>query len=194
LQVLRTQIEASVPIPGIIMITSAKPSDGGTLAATSLAECLAAAGHRVALVGSDSAAPVRDGVGPPIAQLPFSTLESAGRAANVVEQSALRLRQDFDYTVVDAPPVMDSNVSMRLARDADAVLLSIRVGRMACAEDQSMMESLQLAGARVLGVIGTSDVAPRPRAEPRRPGVISEEVTVRPAEASKTTAPLPSRP
>jgi Mrp family chromosome partitioning ATPase len=164
-QNLQSQIEINAPLPAIIMVTSATTDDGSTTAAARLAVTLAASGSSVALLCSSlEHATTGAGERSPISILVLAKeLKAVGRSGDAVARLADRMRQDFDYTVVDALPLAQSNVSTRLAPLADAVLIAIRVGRSSCPEDVSMMRALQMAGARVLGVIGTAEATIRGR-------------------------------
>jgi Mrp family chromosome partitioning ATPase len=158
---LRIQIELSTPAPSLIMVTSGKASDGGSIAANGLADCLAAAGHRVALLARDLKSAGTDNK-LRISLFRISEILDAGsRPSDAVAALAEKMRGRYDYTIIDAPPLAESSVSMLLASTVQAVLLTIRLGRSKCPEDALMMEALERAHARVLGVIAVSDASIR---------------------------------
>jgi len=157
LQKLRTQIEASVPSPAIILLTSARPDDGATLAANNLADCLAAFGHRVALLSNTTERAANQRDQSPISLFLLSKELARGRVSDAVAALTEKMRREYDYTIIDGPLLTESSVAMLLASAAEAVLLVVRIGRSAGPEDESMTEALHLAEARVLGVIGVSE-------------------------------------
>jgi Mrp family chromosome partitioning ATPase len=163
LAMLRTRIELTFSSPAVIMVTSAKRNDGSTVAALGLAECLAAAGHRVALLADDAEAALADNdERPQFALHRFADkLEPGCRSSDAVTAMAGSMRAAYDFTIVDALPLVESSVSMLLASTLEAVLLAVRLGRSGCPEDQLMMNALKLTEARVLGVVGASAASVR---------------------------------
>ena len=162
-QLIRTRIEAEMKLHSIIMVTSAKADDGARLTAFGLAECLAAAGHQTALIDA-TANPVAALDGRfktsmqrdfPIYSLPRNTIASS-RASDTLESFARQMREEFDYTIVDAPPFGRESMTVKLAAKADAVLIALRAGREPCAGDNLMVQALGLAGAALLGVIAAT--------------------------------------
>ena len=154
-QIVRTQIEFHAPAPAVILVTSANADDGSTIAAIGLADCLAAAGHRVALLTSSLESAERDGARPRFVLHSLTDKLGVGsRLSEAVAALAEEARREYDYTIIDGAPVPESAVSMSFASSVEAVLLSIRLGRSRCAEDELMMQALVRAEARVLGVVG----------------------------------------
>jgi Mrp family chromosome partitioning ATPase len=162
-QTVRARVEAEIRPHTIIMLTSATAEDGARLTAFGLAECLAAAGHQTALIDA-TANPVAaiDGrfktSGPrdfPIYALPRNSATSS-RANDTIDAFAHQMREEFDYTIVDAPPFGRQSVTVKLAGKVDAVLVTLRAGRQPCAADGLMVRALAVAGAAVMGVIAAT--------------------------------------
>ncbi|HEY1729669.1 MAG TPA: hypothetical protein VGG22_14930 [Candidatus Baltobacteraceae bacterium] len=162
-QTVRTRVEAEVKLHSIIMVTSAKADDGAKLTAFGLAECLASAGHQTALI--DAAANPDAAVngrfktkarcGFPIYAMPEGD-GTQSRARDALESLERQVREEFDYTIIDAPPFMHHNVTVALARTVDAVVVTLRLGRKPSKADQFTLHALGRAGARVLGIIAVT--------------------------------------
>jgi Mrp family chromosome partitioning ATPase len=162
-QLLRVRIESDVKTPSVIMVTSARRNDGKSLTAYGLAECLAKVGHRAVLV--DTAARLtpfaaeRTGV-PAVPNFPILSLssEESGPTASrdAIAAFVSRMRADYDYTIIDAAPLMTNSVAMLLAGAVDAVLLAVRHGRAPSEEDELMVQTLRHVKAKVLGVIASA--------------------------------------
>jgi Mrp family chromosome partitioning ATPase len=162
-QTVRSRVEAEIKPHSIIMVTSATADDGARLTAFGLAECLAAAGRQTALVDA-TANPVAaiDGrfktSGPrefPIYALPRNNITSS-RANDTIEAFARQMREEFDYTIVDAPPFGRQSVTVTLAGKVDAVVVTLRAGRQPSPADGLMVRALGLAGATVFGVVAAT--------------------------------------
>jgi Mrp family chromosome partitioning ATPase len=162
-QTVRTRIEAEVKLHSIIMVTSAKADDGAKLTSFGLAECLASAGHQTALIDAaanpDSAVngrfKTKARCGFPIYALPEGDGTQA-RARDALETFERQVREEFDYTIVDAPPFVHHNVTVALARTVDAVIVTLRLGREPSKADQFTIHALGRAGAHLLGVIAVT--------------------------------------
>jgi Mrp family chromosome partitioning ATPase len=162
-QTVRARIEADVKPHTIIMVTSAKADDGARLTAFGLAECLAAAGHAIAMVDATAnPAEAIDGrfKTPGRREFPIYALPNgagaSSRMRDTFDQFARQVREEFAYTIVDAPPFGRNSVTVTLAGVADAVLLTLREGREPCKGDEHMTRALGLAGAHVLGVVAVA--------------------------------------
>jgi Mrp family chromosome partitioning ATPase len=162
-QSVRARIEAEIKPHTIIMITSAKADDGARLTAFGLAECLAAAGHSTAVI--DATANPGEAIDgrfktPGRREFPIYALPNGAGASSRMRDTfdafTRRIREEFVYTIVDAPPFGLNSVTVTLAGVADAVILTLREGREPCKGDEHMIRALALAGAHVLGVIAAS--------------------------------------
>lgn len=162
-QLLRVRIESSVKTPSVIMVTSARTNDGKSLTAYGLAECLWKVGHRAVYVDTAprSTAPRIDRTGqsvvPSVPMLWLSSEESGLTASrDAIAAFVNRMRADYDYTIIDAAPLMTNSVAMLLASAVDAVLLAVRHGRPPGEDDELMVQTLRHLKAKVLGVIASS--------------------------------------
>ncbi len=159
---LRVRIESDLKLGSVILVTSAQRKDGKSLCAYGLAEGLVKVGHRAVLV--DAAArrlPVADARpreavprGVPIVAL--SSDESALTTREAVYAFVAQMRGRYDYTIIDAAPLMSNSVAMSLASAVDAVLLAVRHGRPPSEDDNVMVQTLKHLKAKVLGVIASS--------------------------------------
>ncbi len=137
--VLRTCVESSVPRPGLVVVTSAKRGDGKSMTAYALAEALSKGGHSVALIEAKA--------------------DERNIAASQVEEIGRRLRAANDFTIMDADALLASNITLGLAKVADALLISVRVGRAPALEDELLGKMIALGGYPLLGAIASSPKA-----------------------------------
>lgn len=87
---------------------------------------------------------------------------AAGRITNGAAQSIdfdllgemlARLRPEFDFVVIDSPPVNQYADASVLASKVDGVILVIEADRTPVAEAESAKRQLERVGARILGVV-----------------------------------------
>lgn len=152
---LRTAVLAAAPAGGTIVVTAATRGEGASLTASRLAVALGEAGHRVVLVDADLRRPTafrefalepNPGIG--------QVLADGAAAASVIQRSAFPtldvltagvadenpsdllggtaattlltdLASEYDYVVVDTPPVSRFTDAAALGRNAAAVLLVV---------------------------------------------------------------------
>jgi Mrp family chromosome partitioning ATPase len=160
---LRAKVESELRRHAVVLVTSAMYGDGKSLAAIGLVESLSRSGYRVALVDANPGAVPRDAgasAAQPLRSFPVFTL-SAGKDSSVASRDSLRrflgqMRGDYDFTVIDGPPLLESSMAMLLAPLVDGVLLTVRLGRAPSEVDELMIRSLRNAKAHVVGVIGAS--------------------------------------
>ena len=84
----------------------------------------------------------------------------AGLSDSLLEELVPRLRERFEYVVIDASSLLRSSAAATLAACADGVLVVIRDGRTRQESLQEAREALALVNAQVLGVVvnrATSD-------------------------------------
>ncbi|SFK92429.1 polysaccharide biosynthesis tyrosine autokinase [Geodermatophilus ruber] len=168
--------------PKVIMVSSALPSEGKTTMVINLALALADAGQRVTVVEADLRRPkltrylgmvsgvgltnilagtadvedvtqtYRDGVSViasgPTPPNPGELLASSHMAALVT-----KLREQSDFVLVDAPPLLPVADSAGLAAAMDGVLLSVRYGSTRKDQLQQAGLTLERVGATTLGVV-----------------------------------------
>jgi len=161
-QILRARIESDLTPRSVILVTSALAGDGKSVTAYGLANCLAQAGRRVALVdGGATARSVNPGPYPhepanmPIVPLPFNELETR-QLGSSINTFVAKMRSEYDFTVIDGAAFMRSSVPMLLASDVDGVLLTLRLGRAESEDDRLMSQMLGSAKANLIGVVAVS--------------------------------------
>jgi capsular exopolysaccharide synthesis family protein len=168
--------------PKVIMATSALPSEGKTTLVINLALALADANQRVIVVEADLRRPkvtrylgmvggvgltnilagtadvedvtqqYRDNVAViaagPTPPNPGELLASSHMAALMA-----KLREHYDYVLVDVPPLLPVADSAGLAATVDGVVLSVRYGSTRKDQLQQAALTLQRVGAQLLGVV-----------------------------------------
>jgi capsular exopolysaccharide synthesis family protein len=181
---LRTSVLLSAhPVPKLILITSALPSEGKTTATVNLGATLASLGSKVVIVDCDMRRPaVHRAAGvvnhPGFVQCLTRNLELAKAIVPVpgvqhlsvipcgpippnpaeVLSSPLtgelfqRLRTQFDYVLVDSPPLLSVSDSRILATLTDAAILVARAFETPYDLVRRARGLLYASGARVLGV------------------------------------------
>jgi capsular exopolysaccharide synthesis family protein len=169
--------------PKVIVVTSAVAAEGKTVGSLNLATALAGAGSRVLLLEADLRHPrchqilgVEGGRGLSGVLAGEEELESVIRALETpplffvpagpvprnpadllssprMHQALERLRSQYDFVIVDTPPVLPVTDAVVLAREADAVVLMVRGHGTAGALVREARDRLLMAGAPLLGVV-----------------------------------------
>src|SRR5882724_8124550 len=169
--------------PKVIVVTSAVAAEGKTVGSLNLATALAEAGSRVLLLEADLRHPrchrtlgvnadrglsnvlagqeELEGVihaleAPPLFFVPAGSLPrnpadllSSPRMRQVLE----RLRSQYDFVIIDTPPVLPVTDAVVLAREADAVVLVVKGHGTPSALVREARDRLLMAGAPLLGVV-----------------------------------------
>lgn len=172
---LGARIETELKGPAIIAITSAMPGDGKTVAARGLCEALSKAGYRGVLVdaamehdpesGSNSRQTLHrimedlerwisatDVAGMGFLSLSSSSIQmSASRDS--VERLFEQLKQRCDYAVVDTNCAVNDPFATYVTAKAEAVMVSVRIGRARTSRDGALSALLERVNARFLGLI-----------------------------------------
>jgi capsular polysaccharide biosynthesis protein len=176
LQFLRAKIESSMPLPCVMLMTSACPGDGDSITAAALADCFARAGHNTAIVDANMDGPANDReIYPAVATIAEWTANSVtalpARAPSraILSEGSLRssspesvrafvaeMRLEFDITIVNVGPVLAKSIAIALAREVDSVLLTVRLERRATEEDELTTFVLENAPGKVLGIVTTT--------------------------------------
>ncbi|MGB3184913.1 MAG: polysaccharide biosynthesis tyrosine autokinase [Ornithinimicrobium sp.] len=169
--------------PHSVVLTSAMQGEGKTSATVNLAWMLARGGSSVALVDSDLRAPrateylrmeAEVGLTDVLAgratmsqalvrhdEVPLALLAAGELPPNPSEllqsQSMNRLIRDlekqFDYVLIDAPPLLPVTDAAVLSTVADGVLLVVRHGRTTPSQVRRSVDRLEAAGAQVSGIV-----------------------------------------
>ena len=167
----------------VIQVTSPNPGDGKTTTAANLALSIAQSGKRVVLVDADFRRPriheyfnvdnsvglstlitgdaeVPDAVKPsavenlwllPTGERPSnpSELLTSARFKELIDV----LREQYDFVILDSPPVLVVSDPSAIAPRADAVLMVLRLTKNARSTVRHATETLTGLGAKILGVV-----------------------------------------
>jgi Mrp family chromosome partitioning ATPase len=180
-RLLRNRIEAEVHAPALLFVTSGSDSDGAGFAAYGIAESLSRTHQRTVLVTSDPtlAPPAQDGTAEPLrrrasdrvgapdvppAQGGFSVVcLSAERVATIsrsrVAEMVQELRSSNDYVVIDAGNIAKNGLGLLLVGSADAAIVAFRSGRAQQEGDQFLLDTLERAESKTIGVVMTDQDA-----------------------------------
>jgi capsular exopolysaccharide synthesis family protein len=175
--------DASVEATRVVMVTSAVAGEGKTTLASHLAGSLARAGRRTLLVDCDLRGPAAHQLFELPLQPGFSEvlLEEIDLASSIIETSvpglsllaagqwdrevmdALardgvaelfeRLKEEFDFIVVDSHPVLPAADSLLLGQHADAVILSVLRDVSQAPRVYAACQRLSTLGIRILGAV-----------------------------------------
>ena len=169
--------------PKVIVVTSAVAAEGKTVGSLNLATALAETGSRVLLLEADLRHPrchqtlgvnadrglssVLDGQeelervihaleAPPLFFVPAGSLPR--NPADLVSSPRMRqaleyLRSQYDFVIIDTPPVLPVTDAVVLAREADAVVLVVKGHGTPSALVREARDRLLMAGAPLLGVV-----------------------------------------
>lgn len=176
----------------VIVMTSSVAAEGKSSSAINLARVLGGDGQRVLLVDGDLRRPkVADYVGlegavglvdvlagtvdvgvaiqswmpGEVDLLPSGTLPpnpSEVLGSDAMSELVTSLRDQYDYVVIDAPPLLpvtDASVASTLA---DGAVLIVRYGKTTRQQMRTAVDSLRSVNARVLGVIINREPSPKP--------------------------------
>ncbi len=180
---LRINLEAAIldRVPRVVMLVSAQGGEGTTTVATQLAMVLAqdtglrvlladvhaqrpalsldlAPGARRSIFGRGRDEKARLAAAAHAARLSVLPLGDATRRTGVISPQSARemvdaVAGDFDWLVLDGPPVLESPQSAPLAAIADAVVVVAQAGRTKRPVLTRSVDLLRQAGARVLGTV-----------------------------------------
>jgi capsular exopolysaccharide synthesis family protein len=169
--------------PSVIMVTSAVPSEGKTTTVVNLALVLADAGHKVAVVDADlRTSKATDYLGMTggaglsnvlggtadlnevvqryddreiwvIAAGPTPANPGELLATDEMRSLIDKLRGDYDYVLVDAPPVLSVADASGMAMYTDGVLLVVHRGSTQVGELREAAVVLERVRAKTLGVV-----------------------------------------
>jgi Mrp family chromosome partitioning ATPase len=207
-RLLRNRIEAEVHAPAVILVTSATDRDGAGLTAYGLAESLSKTHQRTALL-TTSATPVptewsSSGVAAPRQRRRSSDRLDAGninmeggfsivsvsheRLATISRASIAELvsdlRAEHDYVVIDGGSLPENTFGLLLLPSATATLIAFLAGRQQLPADRTMLDTLEKAETKVLGVVMNDQATIDNFVEqiPKREPGIEREVVEAPAK------------
>jgi polysaccharide biosynthesis transport protein len=167
----------------VVMVTSAVPSEGKTSLASHLAVSLARVGWRTLLVDGDLRLPALHRVldlpaGPGLSEVlrgetePESTIQPGGvedlwvipagdpdlRAIQALARGPLpsllsRLRGQYDYVIIDSPPILPVVDGLLIGQHVDGVILSVLAGVSQVHTVQTAQQRLAELNIRILGAV-----------------------------------------
>jgi succinoglycan biosynthesis transport protein ExoP len=169
----------------VVVVTSAVAEEGKSVTSANLALAMMATSARVLIIEADLRRPVQsdffgveraagltdviagrvdlddvlqpwgtDGLAIlPSGHLPPDPSELLGSAA--MSKLLGRLRERFDFIVIDTPPLLPVTDAAVLATQADGVVLVVRYGKTSRHQVSSALRSIRAVGARFLGTVLT---------------------------------------
>jgi Mrp family chromosome partitioning ATPase len=207
-RLLRNRIEAEIHAPALVFVTSATDEDGSGFAAHGIASALSRTHQRTVLVTSDPsfATPPKPEIEGTLSRRASDRITvgdrpshnggfsvvclSPERVATIsrsrVAEMVQELRTSNDYVVVDGGNLAKNGLGLLLVGSADVAIVAFRGGRVEAPEDRLMLDALERAESKVIGVVMTDqdaidhfaqrDAAPEPAAavvpEPKRAAVL----------------------
>jgi Mrp family chromosome partitioning ATPase len=177
-RLLRNRIETGIQSPALVFVTSATDDDGTGFAAHGIASSLSRTHQRTVLVTTNPllSPPAPAGETPgTLRRRASDRVESSQRATtaggiSVVCISAERvatisrsrvaemveeLRGSNDYVVVDAGNLPSNGLGLLLLGTADVAIIAFRAGRAEQPADKLMLDALERAESKVVGVVMT---------------------------------------
>jgi capsular exopolysaccharide synthesis family protein len=171
--------------PRVIVVTSSAPSEGKSTTAINLALALAEAENTVVLVDGDLRRPTVSRYLDLVSAVGFSTvLSGTASLSDVLQETKFprltvlaagatppnpsellgslaarrtldELRSQFDFVIVDSPPLLAVTDAAVLATNADGTLVMTRFGETKRDQLAHAVRSLRDAGANILGTVFT---------------------------------------
>lgn len=171
--------------PRVIVVAGSRPREGKTMAAINIALALAEAEHNVVLIDGDMRCPMLDKHLDLVGSVGFSTVLSGQATVeqalqktrfprltvltsgaippnpsellgSVAAQKVLiELRSNFDYVIVDSPPLLAVTDASVLAAISDGVLIMASFGQIKYEQLADAVGRLEDVGARLLGAVLT---------------------------------------
>jgi polysaccharide biosynthesis transport protein len=181
-----------------IVISSALPQEGKSTIAANLATTMAQSGQRVLLLDANFRSPIQHELwavanGPGLSDwmldadamasivqpvMPNLDLMTAGGVSPdattwlesaTFQQHLKDRRTDYDYILIDAPPLLDSVDAVILGKIADGLLLVARLGRLDDRSARAVQELLHRSGCPILGLVVNHLNLQRSRSSPLPP-------------------------
>jgi len=169
--------------PRKIVIASSVPNEGKTTTALNLSLALAEAGHKVVLIDGDMRRPSLDKILNAVGSVGFSTVLSGSATLSDVLQATKysgltflasgpippnpsellgsrvatrvlsELGEQFDYVIVDTPPLLAVTDAAIVATNCDGTIIIARFGHTKREQIAHAVDSLKSVGASVLGAV-----------------------------------------
>lgn len=140
-----------------VLVMSARPRDGRTLATVGVAQALAELGERVLLIDADPVGAAADRASelPPLRYASPGRLGITTQNAFIAKIGELLAAAEAEglTVVIDTPPCTSSSVAFHLARSVGGVLYVARRRHEDPAIHADVRSQLDLLGARVLGIV-----------------------------------------
>jgi Mrp family chromosome partitioning ATPase len=182
-QLLRSQLEARLATPAVIIVTSAEKHDGKSVTAFALARSFAGARYRSIVIDANPSHS-RPSYVPTVGDVPLDRIGVASRAVQNLHGSHYELalanekdvhllalpqikelleqcRLRYEYTIVDCSEFEATGLPGLLAKCADVALISAREGRRCTELDTHLVQSVEASGAPVFGVVLVPNAAMR---------------------------------
>jgi MinD-like ATPase involved in chromosome partitioning or flagellar assembly len=164
---IRSTVEAEIPSPGVLAVSSALGGDGKTSVATGIARSLAAAGYATLAVDAGGAgthavavetattrlADVARTVESGCDYLSIASAQARAASATTIRAFYEAIRERYEYAVIDTAVV--SSGGLGFARAADGVMLAVREGRAVTDADRDAVELFARLHVPFLGVVAT---------------------------------------
>jgi len=206
--------------PRVIVVTSAIPGEGKTVTALNLAFVLAEAGKRVVLVEADLRRPrvtrylkllenvgltnvlagsadlddvLQATVSPGVTVLgsgPHPPNPSELLGSSHTKALLQRLRQRFEYVIIDAPPLLPVTDAAVLSTVADGALLVTRHGHTKLEQLARATDNLRSVDAKILGAV-LNMVPAKAASEYEYACYLEDESEQAPAVAAQASMPRP---
>jgi Mrp family chromosome partitioning ATPase len=180
IEMLRVQLETTLPMPILLVVSSARDDDGKGLVASELARSMDSAGYSTLLVLADeqtrniegalepkSLKDVADfGIAPYLvrhldAGMRVMVVPSAKIRHTVSREAVARFvetcRTTYAVTIVEAAALLTNSFAMLAAAAANGVLLTFQEGRRVCTEDRRLAKVLEREGVPFLGVVSVAE-------------------------------------
>ena len=176
----------------LLLVSSAVPGDGKTTFTCNFAATLAIAGHRVLLIDADLrrgnvhnyfGQPREDGLADVLqgdkhwtdvlkqSEIPaLQTITTGELPINpgellispVTQQFIAEIKQDYDFVIIDCPPLTAIDDTFALASSADGLLFVVRSGQTSMRFARGALDAVRQRGARILGVVVNGVTADNP--------------------------------
>jgi Mrp family chromosome partitioning ATPase len=176
-RLLRNRIETGIRAPALVFVTSATDDDGSSFAAHGIASSLSRTHQRTVLVTTDpTLAPTPAGEAPgTLRRRASDRVGSSQRATTAggisvvclspervatisrsrVGEMIEELRSSNDYVVVDGGNLPNNGLGLLLLGTADVAIVAFRAGRAEQPADRVMLDALERAESKVVGVVMT---------------------------------------